>query len=392
MAVIEKYSPIGSSVEVFDSNGTRKGFHQSGSGDYTGCHFTISETGCIDAVLNFGAFADIVKRDTIKIKIFNSSEYSFTGIVRKVPIEGATSQDYTYKSFGYADYLNRLNTRSLTYANKTVRFILIELLDNIITDLSPIAKNLSKIDTLNINVESINFHYLTISEALIQLQNIANSDGSDYLFGVDTTGDFYFRARNTNTIAVLNVGKVGDYGIEDYSPKDDIITVSRILVLRNDGTEYAIYSSTEDIDINEVKITGPQIADADLALWAQGQLKILEIETRQAKIQWQIKDQDPLLIIADGYLRILSSTNPAESNFINLYYYGQNAYGSGPYGGYLYSGYELDDTLKIKKIKYTINDKKAYMQIQLGSLPPELDAQILKVNKKVEDLKATLKL
>jgi hypothetical protein len=388
----EVYTPIGSSIEVFNINGTKKGYYQGGSGDYLGCKFSIHERGCVSAVLSFAKYVDIDRRDTIKIKIFNSNQVYFTGVVRDIPIEGATEQKYEYKSFGYSDYLNRLNTRSLTYNNKSVRYIVLDLLDDIITDLSPITKNLSKIDTLSTNVTSIEFHYITITEALEQLQKIANVDGNDYLFGVDVDGDFFFRARNTNTIANLVVGKIGDYGIEQYSPKEEVKPISRLLVLRADGTFYGIYTSTEDIDINELKLTGPQISDTDLDLWAQGQLSVLEVITRQATIQWQIKTRDPFLIIADGYLRILSSTNPSETNFINVYYYGQNAYGSGPYGGDLYTGYELDDTLRIKEIEYTINDKRAYMKIQLGSLPVQLDLQVIALDKKIEDLKTSLKM
>ena len=141
-----------------------------------------------------------------------------------------------------------------------------------------------------------------------------------------------------------------------------------------------------------IKVHATTLNDADLDLWAQGQLKTLEVITRQATIQWQINPENPIQVIGDGYLRILSSTNPAETNFINLYYYGQNAYGSGPYGGYLYSGYELDDTLKIKEVEYTINDRQAYRKIKLGDLPISLDREILKVNNKVEDLKVSLQM
>lgn len=383
------YSPLGSNVEVFTTTGTRKAFFQSGSGDYLGCKFVLTEKGCESVTLFFAKYAAIDKRDVIKIKIFDSTEYFFTGVIRKIPLDGSTKAEYNYSGFGFTDYFIRLNTQSQTYSATTVRAVVLDLVDTIIVPNSPITKNLSKIDALNISVASITFKYVTINDALDILKKIANSDGNDYRVGVDSSGDFYFKARDTSTIAVLQVGKEGDYGIEAYQPKNGKDPVSRLYVLKNDGTFYGTYTSSEDIDIFEKKLTGPDIADADLDKWADGQLAILEEVTKEANIDWQILRSDPFLIEADGNLRIFSAVPPA-SGEVQVQNYGEGAYGSGPYGGYAYTGLEVDDTLKIKKVSYTINDKQATMKIQLGNIPPELDREILLVNKKIEDLKISL--
>lgn len=384
------FSPIASQVEIYDSLGAFKAGYQTGTGDFLGCEFTLDEGGCREFILYFAIFVDIEKKDIVKIRLFDSDDTFFTGVVRFVPIEGSTKQEYNYGGFGLNDYLVRANTESQSYLNKTINEIVIDLLDNIILPKTPINKNLAKISPLATTITEINFNYISCKEALEQLKKIANADGNDYLVGVDRVGDFIFIARDTDIKATLTVGKDDKYGIQSYEPEDTYEAISKLFVLDKDGTFWDSYQTLEDIDVFEKKLTAPDIADADIDNWAEGQLKELEIETREANITWEIETQQPVVLDANGYLRIISNIPPTVKDVTGGSKYGSGKYGSGLYGGSLYTGYDIDDTLKVKEVKYIVNDQSAIRNIQLGSIPVELDREIIEVNKNVESLRVSL--
>lgn len=127
-------------VSVYDQNGNYKAGYQNGIGDFIGCEFTLDSSGCRDFTLMFAKKQDIKKRETVKIYLFTNDDIFFTGVVRKIPIDGSTEARYDYSGFGLNDYLIRLNTGNLSYAGKSLTFIVTELLDDIITVNSPIKK------------------------------------------------------------------------------------------------------------------------------------------------------------------------------------------------------------------------------------------------------------
>lgn len=381
--------PKGGQIEVYDPSGALKGFYQSGIGDFIDCDFINDEYGCNSFILRFSEYIDINKRDTIKIRLNNQDDYIFNGVVRTIPIRGTTDLNYAYAGFGLNDYLLRLNTTSESYANKSVSYIVEDLLDNIIVDKSPIAKNAAKLDSISLNVTEINFKYIQVREALEQLQKLANSTGTEYLFGVDAEGDFFFRARDTDTIATLTVGTFGDFGITDYAPTDSYEETSRYYVLDKDGNYIDTYGSTEDIDIFEKKLTAPDISSSDIPNWALGQLLVNEQTQREAQIDWDIEKKRPINLTGDGYIRVISQTPPSLKALVSNPY-GSGTYGSGLYGGEQTDLFLVDDTLKVKTVSYFISKKEAKRTIQLGSLPISLDREIIDINKEVANLKVSL--
>lgn len=385
-----KFSPVAAFVEVYENDGSLKGLYQIGVGNFLGCAFSLDDGGCRDFELNFSTFVDIAERNIIKIKIFDSDDYFFTGVVRTVPLAGSTERKYDYSGFGLNDYLFRINIGDeLTYAGNTVREIIVDLLDNVIVPKSPIVKNLSKLSTLSTVITSITFKYIQVNDALDQLKKIANADGNDYLVGVDREGEFIFKARSTDIKATLTVGKTGRYGITDYQPIEADEPKSKLYVLKKDGTFYDSYSSTEDIDIFEQKLTAPDIDDDDIDNWAQGQLIELEKESKQATIDWQIETTNPTVLDADGTIRIISNIPPA-TGAVQDDFFGQGLFGEGLFGGNAYGGYDVDDTLKIKDVLYKIADTGAMRTIKLGSLPVKLDREIITIRQNIEDLRVSL--
>lgn len=388
--ITAKFAPVGSVVEVYTRSLTLKAIYQTGVGDFLGLHFVIDESGGRNFTLFFATYASINKRDIVKIRLMDSDDYFFTGVIRNIPLDGSTEQSYIYGGYGFTDYLHRINTESQNYTSTTVRTVVLHILDNLIVPKTPISKNLGKISQLNIAISDVSFNYIQVSNALEEIKKLANSDGNDYLVGVDADGDFFFLARSSEVVNTLVVGKDGINTIPEYSPTEIVEAKSKLYVLRNDGTLYGTETSTEDIDVFEEKVTAPDFSDSDIGLWAQGQLLIKEQETRQASVLWEIETSNPLRLIADGFLRIISNIPSTVGAVPASAVFGAGAFGAGAFGIFSYSGKDVDDTLKIKEISYTINDREAIRQIQLGALPVEIDRQIVDVNKKVDKLSTVL--
>lgn len=388
--ITAKFAPVGSVVEVYTRSLTLKAIYQTGVGDFLGLHFVIDESGGRNFTLFFATYASINKRDIVKIRLMDSDDYFFTGVIRNIPLDGSTEQSYIYGGYGFTDYLHRINTESQNYTSTTVRTVVLHILDNLIVPKTPISKNLGKISQLNIAISDVSFNYIQVSNALEEIKKLANSDGNDYLVGVDADGDFFFLARSSEVVNTLVVGKDGINTIPEYSPTEIVEAKSKLYVLRNDGTLYGTETSTEDIDVFEEKVAAPDFSDSDIGLWAQGQLLIKEQETRQASVLWEIETSNPLRLIADGFLRIISNIPSTVGSISTGTAFGVGAFGAGSFGDFSYSGKDVDDTLKIKEISYTINDREAIRQIQLGALPVEIDRQIVDVNKKVDKLSTVL--
>lgn len=382
---------VAGNIEVYDPTGAFKALYQTGVGEFLGMEFSVDDSGSKDFTLFFANVADIEKKDIIRIKLFDTEEYFFTGVIRTIPIEGSTKLEFNYSGFGLNDYLLRVNTESQNYVGDTISDIVEDLVDNIITVKSPINKNSAKIDNITTVISDITFKYISASQALSQLRDIAQSDGNEYIVGVDNVGDFFFKQRSDETQATLVVGKKGRYGIEEYQPEDSIEERTKYYVLDKDGTFVTTVSSTLNNDIFEEKLTAPDIANSDISNWAQGILTTAEITTRQASINWEIWKNAPELIVADGYIRVISNIlEPSASTLPGSSIYGSGTYGSGLYGGAQYEGKDLDDTLKIKGVNYIVNSDTANRTIQLGGSVIQLEKQLVEVSKNVEALRISL--
>jgi 2-hydroxy-3-keto-5-methylthiopentenyl-1-phosphate phosphatase len=383
---------VGATVEVYDNTGAFKGLYQLGSGEFLGLDFSISVSGSQEFNLYFADFVEIAKKDIIKILVFNQEDYFFTGVVRRIPIEGSTKAEYNYSGFGLNDYFVRMNTENQTYAADNVYDIVDDLLDNIITAKSPINKNIGKLDTAlqSISVTAIDFNYISVQEALQQLKELAQSDGNEYVVGVDAEGDFFFKQRSTDILAYLVVGKTGRYGIEQYEPQDTIEQTTKFFILDKDGSFIGTVTSAIGNDIFEKKITAPDINSADVTNWAQGKLTEEEITTRIASIRWQIAKELPEIVGGDGRLRIISNVPPPFGSGSDYTAWGAGVWGSGLWGGGKYDGKDIDDTLRIISTRYIINSNVAVREIQLGGEPTALENIVVSVNKNVNDLRVSL--
>lgn len=376
-------------VELYDNNLGKKNTFQTGVGDFLGVTFTVDGSGSKSFTLGFSDFANIDKTDIVKIKLFSSIDSFFTGVVRKAPIEGSTEANYNYSGYGLNDYLVRLNGGQLSYASKTIDYILNDLIDNVIVLNSPIIKNAGKIQPPDITLTSFDANYSQVPEIIDALLNIANSEGH-YVSGVDHDGEFFFRLKNAETKATLVVGKKGKYGIERYEPEDVFEAKTKYYVLDKDGVYVTTKTSTLGNDIFEQKITAPDIDSTSIDKWAAGILAGNEQEKRRASVDWKIEEVDPIRIIADENIRIISNIPPRDNKALTGNPYGSGAYGSGAYGGEKIKWKTLDDTLEVIEVTYILNGNQSIRSMQLGSLPVRFDELINDLRRNLVDLRVSL--
>jgi hypothetical protein len=373
-------------IELYDNNLGRKNTFQAGCGNLVRCEFAHGESGCLGFSLQFGKAQGIDETDIVKIKLHESANYFYTGVVRKTPIAGSSRTNYVYSGYGLNDYLGRLSGQSQTYTTQTLSYIVNHLVDNIIVPSSPIVKEAGLISLPSITI-TMGINYINIPENLDAIKRIANSAG-DYIYGVNRDGKFFFQPRSTTLIAMLTVGAKGIYGIPEYNPAYADEPVSKIYLKDKDGNYLNSYTSSEDIDINEINLTAPDIDNTSAGLWAQGELAQREIRRKRASIRWPIEDESPTLLVADGQLRIISIVPPIGTQQLGPF--GAGASGTGPFGGYAYTGFTLDDTLRVMRVRYVVSATEALRYIELGTIPVSLDEQIVELNKKLTELTVSL--
>ena len=377
-------------IEVYNPIGDLKGAYQVGSGIFLGVDFTLSDSGPKDFSLYFAGFADIDKSDLVKIKVFDNVNYFFQGVVRKTPIKGSSNVDYTYSGFGLSEYFDRLSTESQSYTSEPLEDIVADLVSNIIAVKSPINLNYGKIDAFGVTVNSIDFDYIQVSEALKQLKELAQSNGSQYRVGVDADGDFFFLPRSSEIIKNLVVGKNSDIGIPEYNPQDENRAKTKLFIKKKDGTFFGTVTSTEDNDVYEQTVTAPDIADGDLLSWATGILTEEEVNTRKASIVWEVEKIEPTFLKGDGRLRIISEIPATNLQDLAAFPFGSGVFGAGLFGGEQSNAIVLDDTLRVLEVSYHLSNNEAMRYIQLGLDDPKLELEVLDIRAELKDLKISL--
>jgi len=376
---------------VWSRTGTLKAMYQLGSSPLVSLQFLHNDTGCADCTIEFASPVDIVKSDLIKIRL-GIDQWYYTGVIRRVPIAGVTTQGYTYTGLGYNDYFNRIMTGNDSFATKTISYILNYVITTYIITNTPINYNVGKLNPPAITVTSLSMPFVYIKDVFDTMLNLANSTGIEYLYGVDKDGDFYFQPRSSNVMSTLFTANTGRYGIPAYEPQDTIEELTALIVLRNDKTYYGTINSVLNNDIYMDKVNAPTMSDADLLNWATGILMDRQRTLRSASIEWPITFPDELNpIVADGYLRIMSTIPPAQQQTATYTTCGDGNCGDGICGGSDAQPYTTsDDTLAIKQVEYDISTSGATRKIELGTIPLLLEDAILKVQKKLQTVQISL--
>jgi|GEM_PF-5524798 len=378
-------------IHVWDVNLNFKAVYQVGSCALISMEFAHGVKGCQDFSLQFAESVDIAKNDRIKINLFNSSQYFYTGVVRTIPIPGSTKKGFEYSGFGFNDYFQRLNTGYLSYASKSIAYILMDVINNVLLLKSPILYSNDRINPPNITITSMIANYGQVNDVFDALVKIANSTGTEYNCGVDKDGYIFFLPRSEDTKVILTVGRSGKYGIQSYEPEDKNEARTKIILLDKDGNYITTLNSTLPNETWEEKVAAPDISNADALLWGMGILADKERTTRSASIEWLIENIDPEVLVADGFIRVISNIPPIKQTTISGVCAGDGLAGDGLAGGMVAPGWiTLDDTLAIKQVKYKVNGKKVARSIELGALPLRVENFVNDINQKLTDLKINL--
>ncbi len=379
-------------IWVYARTGTFKAMYQAGSSPMVSLQFSHTERGCGSFQFEFASGIDVIKGDRIKIKIFGSDRWYYTGVARSVPISGDTKRQFVYSGFGYNDYFERVNSGALTYSSKTIAYILDNIRSTILAVKTPIGHNAAKVQPPAITVTTYASNNKTLKAVLEDMQKLANSTGDEYIYGVDRDGDLFFKPRSLMVFETLVVGVTSRVGIPGYEPEDSSEELTSLLVFRNNGTLLTTLNSDYDNDINEDKYNGPDVSDADLALIAAGILADRERTNRSASIEWPLTFPEDQVLEADGTIRVISTIPPLEQITISNHAWGDDTtWGGGTWNGEDAPAYSIiDDTLSVRQVEYNISAQQATRKIELGSVPLRLENAIVEVNRRREELQISL--
>lgn len=153
-------------------------------------------------------FKFTITRD-INIPFFNLMETRFfingihwyTGELQFIPGQDERDEEFEYTGKGYWDYLKKIKIEKL-YINKTLEYMIKDIIENDISVKTPILYNPSLIIPNNITITKIEFKKKTAEKALKTLLEIANQNYTveQYEMGVDLSKQFYFNIISNDLI------------------------------------------------------------------------------------------------------------------------------------------------------------------------------------------------
>jgi hypothetical protein len=377
-------------VWIWDKNNNFKEMYQAGSSDLVSIEFAHGVKGCGAFTLQFSTSADIVQADRIKIRLFNSDQYFYTGVVRSVPEPGSTKNGFQYTGLGYNDYFGRLNTGAKSYANKTIAYIAYDLLSTKFLGTTPVLYDAARFSPPVITLTSLIANYCSVNDVFDALVKIANSTGIEYNVGVDKDSYFFFRPRDTEIAEILTVGTKGKWSIQSYEPESSNDPRTSLVILDKDGVYLTTINSLLNNDVFVDKVTAPDVDAATAILWGQGQLAAMERTTLSATVEWPIESYYPDVLVADGFIRVICTIPPKKQITVAGTAWGDGNWGDGLWGSVAPQWTNRDDTLTVNEVKYKLDGKKASRTIALGALPLRLEDSIVDIDKKLTSLEVSL--
>lgn len=255
------YSPYGEQIATLTAG--------RGAGVKLESEMTFSKYG------NLESFDLMVKRN-IDIPFFNGMNTRFYfknlpfayGYIELVPPTDQTSSVISLRGYGYSKKLNDKKITA-TYSSSTVSAILADLGSTYFLDLG-INYNPTKLQSPVLSVSSATWDDKSIIDIIDDLVSMCNTAFStvEYIYGVDESGDFYFKGIGTDTIE-----KAYFEGWNYQNPEteyDAESLINKVLLFRttsgdNKTTEYVnTYTDSDSIDkygIYDKKITVPDYID-----------------------------------------------------------------------------------------------------------------------------------
>lgn len=352
----KKYLPDVYSVIAYAADGTKTAIFGSGSesNNIESLTFEINETGCGAVTMNFRKLptnTELNYRQRIDIHLFNDSAPWWSGYIITRPVQGTTSETYSFTGHGYYNLLEKVIINKV-YQNMETSAIVADIARKVESQVG-LSYNSGKIISTGYVITYLDLDHVTVKEALEELADFA----IDYVYGVDEYRELFFMPRDNkiNEQARLWVGK----HLNSYVPTWDVEKIVNHAYIKggnvdDDGeqwlAEVSDAKSIAEYGLQESTWTLPSAYDtADAKRWGENQLEQYKDPVKSAKVTG-VKLEYPK---ADGtfFVRNLSTQGQAAITTTD---------------GETYS-------YPITKLKYTISASKGIsLDMELGEQPFEV--------------------
>jgi len=191
---------------------------------------------------------DIPFFNGMNVKVFVKNKLWYTGELVFIPEQDDRKNIFEYEIKGFAHYLDKIIINEL-YENKTVKFILDDLIGNYLSPDTPVLYSPDQIVPPNITLVKFEVNDKSILNAVEELLKISNYQYNEYqyIYGVDKNKIFYFKLVSDS----IQEGFFEGYQFQNPEVEitDDKL-VNRIRIYRAiEGTDEVEYvSMIEDTD------------------------------------------------------------------------------------------------------------------------------------------------
>jgi hypothetical protein len=195
-----------------------------------------------------GRKLDIPFFDGMEVRFFYNNIHWFTGFLVVKPGQDRRDVIFEYEGKGGKDFFKRITVEKL-YENKTLKFILDDLIQNELNGKTPVIFNDSLIVPPSITVTKLEFKNKTIDKCLKTILEIANVDylTTQYRYGTNLNKEFFFEAISND----LQFGFFEGYQYQEPDVEeniDELINVIRVFRAQENSNTVKFVDEYEDAD------------------------------------------------------------------------------------------------------------------------------------------------
>jgi hypothetical protein len=191
---------------------------------------------------------DIPFYPLLECRFFISGQKWYTGELIYQPTQDKRETTYTYEGNGYAEYMKRIKVNT-TYSNKTLEYIIDDLIRNQVVSKSRIIYNPELIEPPNISITKFEIKNKDIWKTMERLLEIANYDynTNQYTFGVDKNRHFYFKEVSQE----VDMGFFEGFQYQNPDTKENfkkVINQINIYRTQENSQDVELVTSVNDLD------------------------------------------------------------------------------------------------------------------------------------------------
>jgi hypothetical protein len=195
-----------------------------------------------------GRRLDIPFFNDVETRFFINGLHWFTGLLVYEPDQGRRNVQYNYQGKGFWNYTERITINKL-YQNKTLAFILDDIIDNELVPKSGIVYDENLINPPNLTVTKLELNDKTIEDAFMTILKYANNDyiNAQYRMGVNKEKKIFFDLIDTE----ISYGFFEGYQFQNPDIEidtDELINKINIYRSKEDSDEVEFLTSINDSD------------------------------------------------------------------------------------------------------------------------------------------------